>query len=97
MNRLLAPLSARTSACALCVMLAAVGVAVAAEYYKLSSVKRIEKDLYKSSDGIYIETKYCYHYTYGEDAVLKWEGKYGNNSIVWDDDSTCEVKDIWKK
>lgn len=78
-------------------MLAAVGVAVAAEYYKLSSVKRIEKDLYKSSDGIYIETKYCYHYTYGEDAVLKWEGKYGNNSIVWDDDSTCEVKDIWKK
>ena len=36
-------------------MLAAVGVAVGAEYYKLSSVKRIEKDLYKSSDGIYIE------------------------------------------
>ena len=79
------------------VTLAAAGVAVGAEYYRLSGVKRLDKDLYKSSDGIYIETKYSYHYSYGEDAVVKWEGKYGNNTIIWDDDSTCRVKDIWKK
>jgi len=78
-------------------MIFAVGVATAAEFYKLTGVKRVEKDLYKTDDGIYIETKYCYQYAYGEDAVLKWEGKYGDNKIIWDDDSSCEVKDIWRK
>jgi hypothetical protein len=68
-----------------------------AEYYKVRGVKRLDKDLYKSSDGLYIETKYCYHYTYGEDAVLKWEGKYGDNKIIWDDDSKCDVKNVWEK
>ena len=67
-----------------------------AEYYKLSGVKRVDKDLYKSSDGTYIETKFCYHYTYGEDVVVKWEGPYGNNKIIWNDDSTCDVKRMFK-
>lgn len=96
-NRLIAPLSARTSALAVFVMIAASVVAVGAEYYKLSGIKKIDKDLYKTSNGVYVETKYCYHYTYGEDAVLKWEGKYGTNTIIWDDDSTCTVVDFWKK
>lgn len=69
----------------------------AAYYYALRGVKRLDKDLYKSSDGLYIETRYCYHYTFGEDAVLKWEGPYGDNKIIWDDDSTCQVKNIWRK
>ena len=80
---------------ALCIWL--IGTALAAEYYKVSGVKRVDQDLYKTSSDLYIETKYCYHYTYGEDALLKWEGKNGANKIVWDDDSTCDVKDIWKK
>lgn len=70
---------------------------VAADYYKLSSVKRVDQDLYKSSDGVYIATKYCYHYTYGEDALLKWEFAGSiNNKIIWSDDSNCQVDKTWR-
>jgi len=49
--------------------------------------------------GFYIETRYCYHYTYGEDATLKWDGPpYSySNKIIWDDDSDCQVKAVWRK
>jgi len=68
------------------------------EYYKLPSVKRVDQDLYKSFDGLYVETKLCYRYTYGEDAILKWNGRYsGDNKIIWSDDSSCQVESIWKK
>jgi hypothetical protein len=71
---------------------------MARSFIKLTGVKRLDQDLYKASDGLYIETQYCYHYTYGEDAVLKWDGDYSSsNKIVWVDDSTCGVKKIWKK
>ena len=72
------------------------GVVFAADYYKLSGVKRVDQDLYKTSDGLYLETQYCYHFTFGEEAVLKWEGEYGSNSIIWSDDTSCRVKKIWK-
>ena len=65
-----------------------------AEYYRLSGVKRIDRNLYKSGN-LLIETKYCYYYTYGEDAVLRWEGKYGDNAIFWEDNSSCEVKAVY--
>jgi hypothetical protein len=78
------------------VTVAVCGVAHAAEYYKLSGVKRLDQNLYKTFDGVYLETQYCYHYTYGEEAVLKWEGDYGSNTIIWADDTTCQVKKIWK-
>ena len=55
-----------------------------------------EQDLYKTGDGIYIETQYCYHYAFGEDALLKWEGQYADNKIIWEDDSSCDVKRFWK-
>lgn len=47
-------------------------LAAYAEYYKIN-VKRIEQDLYKTDGGVYIQTQYCYEYTYGDDAVLKYE------------------------
>lgn len=67
------------------------------EYYKVEQVKRVEANLYRGAGDIYIETQYCYHYTYGETVLLRWEGKYGTNSIVWDDNSTCAVKNAWKR
>lgn len=69
-------------------------VAFAAESYKLSSVKRVDQDLYRSGN-LYIETRYCYHYTYGEEAILKWDGFSG--TIIWDDNSKCDVKKIFRK
>ena len=70
---------------------------VATDYYKLSGVRRVDQDLYKTNDGVIVQTQYCYHYTYGEEAILKWEGQYSyNNKIIWKDDSKCDVKSILK-
>jgi hypothetical protein len=83
---------------ALVTALLVASVATAADYYKLSGVKRVDQDLYKTSDGLYIETQYCYHYTYGEDAVVKWEfANSFNNKVIWADDSNCTVKKLWRK
>ena len=61
-------------------------------WFKLDAVKRIEKDLYKSQSGIFVETKYCYHYAYSEDAVYNDETKI----IVWADGEKCDVKRIFE-
>lgn len=69
-------------------------LSLAPETYKLSDVKRVDQDLYRSGN-IYIETRYCYHYTYGENAILKWDGFSGK--IIWDNNSTCDVKKVFRK
>jgi hypothetical protein len=76
-------------------ILIAIAIPASAEVYQVY-VKRIDQDLYKTSEGIYIETQYCYHYSYGEDAILKYE-QYGyDNKIIWEDDSNCDVKRVFK-
>jgi hypothetical protein len=65
----------------------------AVESHKLTGVKWVQKDLYKTSDGLYLETVYCPHRTHGEDAILRWDaGGSGKNKIIWADMSTCRVK-----
>jgi hypothetical protein len=78
--------------------LAACLCALGADYYKLRSVRRLDSNLYKAHDGLYIETRFCFHLTLGEDALLRWEGQHSyNNKILWeDDDSPCEVAKVWK-
>ncbi len=66
-----------------------------AEYYKID-IKRIDDNLYKTSNGVYVETQYCYEYTYGEEAVLKYEDYSYDNKIIFDSGTTCEVKKIFK-
>lgn len=67
-----------------------------AEFYKVN-VKRIDQDLYKDTvSGVFIETRYCYEYAYGEEAILKWEGKYGDNKIIFDGGGECDVKNVFK-
>jgi len=72
------------------VLMAVAVVLTASEMYKLSNVKRVEQDLYRSGN-FYILTRYCYHYAYGETAILK------GGKIIWEDDSTCDVKEVFKK
>ena len=86
----------RSLALSVIVLVAVQVLAFATEYYKLTGVTRVDQDLYKTSDGLYIVTQYCYHYGYYQDAVLKWEGPYGSNNIIWDDES-CQVKSVFKK
>jgi hypothetical protein len=62
-----------------------------AEYYKVN-VSRIDKDLYRdNSSKTLIETRFCSEYATREDAVLKWEGRYGNNKLVFDSGTSCGV------
>lgn len=69
---------------------------VYADYYKIN-VKRIDDNLYKDTDsGIYIVTKYCYEYSYGEEAVLKYEDYSYDNKIIFESGSSCDVKKVFK-
>lgn len=67
-------------------------VILQAEYYRVT-VKRIEKDLYRDvSSKTIIETKYCYEYAHSEPALLKWEGRYGDNYLLFESsDTKCDV------
>ena len=70
------------------------GIALAETY--VVYVKRIDKDLYRTSEGVYIETRYCYHYSYGEEAILRYEPYSYSNKIIFDDGTTCDVAKILK-
>jgi hypothetical protein len=76
----------------LCALLLAVTVPVSGEKYSVM-VKRLEKDLYRDlTSKTIIETKYCYEYTYGDEAILNWEGRYGDNWLLFVDSKTkCDV------
>jgi len=75
-------------------LLAAAGAA-SAEMYAVN-VRRIDKDLYKTDGGVYIQTKYCYEYSYGDDAVLKYEAYGYDNKLIFDSGTTCEVVKVFK-
>lgn len=61
------------------------GVAFAS-FYKITNLKRVDQDLYKY-DGGYVATKYCYEYTYGEDAIFN----DNTNEIIFKNGSKCSV------
>lgn len=78
------------------VLLLTLAGTVCAEMYKVT-VKRIDKDLYKTDEGVYIQTKYCYEYTYGDEAVLKYDSYgYDNRLIFVDSGTTCDVVKVFK-
>lgn len=76
-------------------MLLPVAGAACAEMYKVT-VRRIDKDLYKTSDGVYIQTKYCYEYAYGDDAVLRYERYSYENKLIFDNGTVCDVEKVFK-
>ncbi len=66
-----------------------------AELYAVE-VRRIDQDLYKTSEGVYIQTRYCYVHAYGEKAVLKYEPYGYDNKLIFEDDDTCDVVKVFK-
>lgn len=61
------------------------------------NVKREDKNLYKDlSSGVYIETKYCYEYTYGDEAILKYEQYSYSNELIFSSGTKCQVKSVFK-
>lgn len=78
------------------VVAAAIPALASAEYYKVN-VKRVEQDLYKTTSGdLYIQTRYCYEYTYGDDAVLKYEDYSYDNKLIFDSGTSCDVVNVFK-
>lgn len=70
----------------------------ASDYYKFSNVKKVDNNLYSGQNGVstyLIETSLCLHLTLGEDAALRWDGFSG--TIIWEDNSTCAVKQIMQR
>ena len=65
---------------------------IAADYYQIPNIKRIDSDLYQSAKVV-IATSSCLHMTVGEEALLKYEGP-GEYENLWSDRSTCEVKRV---
>ncbi|KAF1700587.1 hypothetical protein CSC66_15540 [Pseudoxanthomonas kaohsiungensis] len=66
-----------------------------AEMYVVE-VRRIDQDLYKTDEGVYIQTRYCYVYAYGERAVLRYEPYSYDNKLIFENDDTCEVVKVFK-
>ena len=67
-----------------------------AEYYKVN-VKRVDANLYKTTTGgLYIETRYCYEYTYGDDAILKYEQYSYDNKLIFSSGTSCDVAKVFK-
>jgi hypothetical protein len=67
--------------------------------YELEMVKRLDKDVYQAKSGgktVIIFTKYCYEYITFGDAILKYE-RYGDNKIIFDSGTSCEVEGIHVK
>lgn len=73
----------------------AVPVLAFAEYYKVN-VKRVDQDLYKTTTGnLYIQTRYCFEFTYGDDAVLKYEDYSYDNKLIFGSGTSCEVVKVF--
>jgi hypothetical protein len=61
------------------------------------TVTRIDQDLYKTADRIYIKTQYCYVYGDGVDAILVYQPySYSNKIIFTDQNQSCSVIGLFK-
>ena len=60
-----------------------------ADFYKVN-VKREATNVYKDyNSGILIFTKYCYEYTYGENALLKYSQNAFDNELIFSNGQKC--------
>lgn len=62
-----------------------------AEMYKVS-VRRLDQDLYKTQEGIFIQTRYCYEYTYGDDAIYN----DSTQKLIFNSGNSCDVAKVFK-
>lgn len=84
------------SSLAALVIMIAIPTLAYAEYYKVN-VKRVDANLYKTATGgLYIETRYCYEYTYGDDAILKYEKYSYDNKLIFSSGTSCDVAKVFK-
>lgn len=86
----------RHTSYSLIVALLAFSSTVTAENYEVS-VTRKGSNLYKVDiKDIFIHTRYCYEYVYGETSILKMSGMSGE-IIFTEANSSCQVKAVYGK
>jgi len=78
------------------VLLLLLAVPVWAEYYKVN-VRRLASNLYQDTySGIYIKTRYCHEFAYGQDAILKYDRYDYDNLLIFDHGVTCDVEKVFR-
>lgn len=61
-------------------------------------VDKISGNRYETISGFIIETKFCYEYSYSEEAILKYgQSSYDNKLIFLDSEEFCDVEKVFKK
>jgi len=66
-----------------------------AEYYKVC-VKRVDQDLYcDQRSGLFIQTRYCYEHTYGDEAILKYEPYRYDNKLIFSNGRSYDVVQVF--
>lgn len=67
-----------------------------AEYFKVC-VRRVDQDLYRDRDsGTYIQTRYCYEYTLGDEAILKYEPYRFDNKLIFSNGRSYDVIRVFR-
>jgi hypothetical protein len=71
-------------------------VPVAAETYKVR-VKRIDRNLYRDNQSkAIIETRLCLELALDDAAILRWEGRYGDNWLLFvESGEKCDVVGVY--
>lgn len=83
-----------------CASMFSASFAHADKFYKLESVRRIDNNLYSFRSGIVsgiVVTRYCYEYSYNEEAILKYEEYSYDNKIIFNNGKVCEVASVYIK
>ncbi len=86
----------RALALSLALLLSALAAPASAEYYKVT-VTRVAQDLYRTAEGVYIKTRWCYEYASYEEAILKWDGPYSyENEVIFVNSGRqkCDVEKV---
>lgn len=67
-----------------------------AEMYKVT-VTRISDNIYKTSEGFFIQTQLCLELALSEEAILKYEQYSFDNQLIFvNTRTTCDVKKVFQ-
>ncbi|MFC0323347.1 hypothetical protein ACFFHT_07225 [Gallibacterium melopsittaci] len=75
----------------LCIFGLSLPLLVNADFYKIE-IRREQSNLYKTREGFYIKTKYCYEYAYGEEAILSYDRYSYDNKLIFQNGNSCEIE-----
>ena len=72
-----------------------------AEFYKFTMEKKVEQNLYLVSSSyakkFLVKTKFCFEFPMMfEDVILIFEGRYGDNKLIFKNGTSCDVEAVYE-